>query len=143
MTTGPGSRRLLVPVSLGEIVDKITILEIKCEKILDQSKVAHVKAELEALQSAYHDYVGDVSEMVAKVTERLRTVNLALWDIEDRIRHHERAEDFGDGFIRLARSVYIMNDERAQLKREINLTLGSTFMEEKSYAAYRVAPRQS
>jgi len=127
---------LSVPISFGELIDKITILEIKSERIGDASKLANVRAELGQLNRTW---AAHPSSQVAIDDERarLRSVNEALWDIEDRIRIKERAQAFDAEFIELARAVYFRNDERAAVKREINLKLGSTLVEEKSYQDYR------
>jgi Family of unknown function (DUF6165) len=124
-----------VPVSFGELIDKITILEIKAERIGDPAKLANVRVELELLNATW---AAHAASAVAIDGERasLRAVNEALWDIEDRIRVQEKQKAFGATFIELARSVYIRNDERAQLKRAINEKLGSTLVEEKSYENY-------
>jgi hypothetical protein len=123
-----------VPVSWGELIDKITILEIKTQRLSDEAARANARKELRLLQ----DIAGEV--LTRKETEiltaRLRALNLALWEIEDGIREHERADDFGPAFVELARSVYRRNDERGQVKREINLALGSELIEEKSYKPY-------
>ena len=121
---------ILVPVSPGEVIDKITILRIKVARIADAAKLANVRRELEILQSTWRTSAyGDEAA--------LQAVNERLWDIEDRIRDKERDGRFDAGFIELARSVYIENDERAAIKKRINTALGSTIVEEKSYAAYR------
>lgn len=125
-----------VPVSFGELIDKITILEIKAEHIDDAGKLANVRAELQLLDKTWSDDPASATDITAE-RERLKRVNLALWDIEDRIRLKEKAAAFDEEFVELARSVYIRNDERAALKREINLKLGSTLVEEKSYQDYR------
>jgi len=126
---------VLVPVSWGEVIDKITILEIKAERLTDPAKLANVRRELEALVAVReHEFPGHVG--LADLAEELKTVNEALWEIEDEIRDCERARDFGETFIRLARSVYVTNDRRAAIKRQINDLLGSGLVEEKSYAPY-------
>lgn len=130
------STDFLVPVSIGEVVDKITILRIKAQEIKDADKLQNIGKELSSLERAYLDYIGEVPAIVAELTESLQSVNKSLWVIEDDIRECERNKDFGDEFIRLARAVYVTNDERARLKREINVALGSTFIEEKSYKDY-------
>ncbi len=124
------------PVSYGELIDKITILEIKTEHMRDAAKLANVRTELDLLNATWaaHPAAGtDISGERAA----LRAVNQALWDIEDRIRLKEKAQAFDAEFIELARSVYFRNDERAAVKRAINEKLGSTLVEEKSYADYR------
>lgn len=121
----------VVPVSWGELIDKITILEIKAERIADPSKRANVARELEAL-SAVSDR-GAKPEGLAPLVRALREVNEALWTIEDDIRECEAKGEFGPRFVALARSVYRNNDRRADLKRRINALLGSGLVEEKSY----------
>ncbi len=125
-----------VPVSYGELIDKITILEIKSERIKDPAKRVNVRVELDLLNETW---AGAAASRTDIAVERggLRAVNEALWDIEDRIRVKEKAKAFDDEFVELARSVYIRNDERAAIKRAINDKLGSTLVEEKSYESYR------
>jgi hypothetical protein len=121
--------------SPGEFLDKLTILEIKAERISDPAKLANVRRELEQLRSTWaaSPLAGrDVAPLVAE----LRTVNVALWEIEDRLRGHEAERRFDREFVELARSVYRTNDRRAALKRELNLALGSDLIEEKSYTQY-------
>ncbi|MGE0385345.1 MAG: DUF6165 family protein [Gammaproteobacteria bacterium] len=127
---------ILIPVSAGEVLDKISILEIKAARIADPAKLVNVRAELQALRAAW------ASSAYAKVDlgaehAALRRVNEALWEVEDRLRERERDGLFDAGFIEQARSVYRINDERAAVKRTINLRVGSTLIEEKSYADYR------
>lgn len=124
-----------VPVSPGELLDKITILEIKSQRMYDAAKLANVRRELGLLESTWATVPG-ATELGAE-RAALKTVNEALWEIEDGIRLKEKAADFGAGFVELARSVYIRNDERAAVKRVVNERLGSTLVEEKSYADYR------
>lgn len=124
-----------VPVSVGEVVDKVTILEIKSERISDKAKVANVMAELDALRPLVSGGVFDSDEVV-ELTNGLRAVNGELWDIEDNIRAEEAAGRFGERFIELARAVYVTNDRRAELKKKINLATGSQLVEEKSYEDY-------
>lgn len=119
----------------GELIDKITILEIKAERIDDGPKRAHVTYELAALTRA-RDTAIEPSEALDALTDELRAVNEALWEVEDEIRACEREGDFGARFVELARSVYRTNDRRAALKREINAMLGARIVEEKSYTAY-------
>ncbi len=127
---------LMAPISPGELCDKITILRIKAQRIEDAAKLANVQHELAALEDTWK-LSGLASAAVEADIAALHAVNERLWVIEDDIRHCERAGDFGATFISLARSVYIENDERAALKKRINLTLGATLIEEKSYAKYR------
>jgi hypothetical protein len=124
------------PVSYGELIDKMTILQIKLQEIRDEAKLSNVRNELELLDATWkNDKASEVD--IADETARLLAVNRRLWKIEDDIRMKERARAFDDEFIQLARSVYIENDERAAIKREINMKLGSTLVEEKSYQDYR------
>jgi Lhr-like helicase len=125
-----------VPISPGELIDKITILEIKSERITDAAKVANVRTELALLENTWRDCAHSTSDIDAEWTA-LKRINAQLWDIEDRIRDKERARTFDQEFIELARAVYVTNDERAAVKREINAKLGSRIVEEKSYARYR------
>ncbi|MEL6998944.1 MAG: DUF6165 family protein [Pseudomonadota bacterium] len=124
-----------IEIAPGELIDKITILEIKTENIVDPAKLANVRIELETLRAS-RDAAIAPSEEMARLTHELRTVNQTLWTIEDDIRDCERDGDFGEKFIDLARSVYKTNDRRAALKREINVVLGSRLVEEKSYQPY-------
>ena len=126
---------ILVPISPGELLDKITILRIKAERMQDATKLANVRLELQLLERTWRDACGTAD--VAAEERALQAVNERLWDIEDRIRAQEKAQDFGAGFIELARAVYFRNDERAAIKRAINLKLGSRLVEEKSYQDYR------
>ena len=126
---------ITVPVSVGEVIDKVTILEIKSERITDEAKLSNVAAELEALRPLVSGGVFDSAELV-ELTDGLRRVNAELWDIEDNIRAEEAGCRFGDRFIELARAVYITNDRRAELKKKINLATGSDLVEEKSYEDY-------
>lgn len=129
----PVREDILVPLSIGEILDKITILQIKSERIEDASKLVNVRKELEALLSICTRSGVPVSH--PKVGE-LRTINEALWVVEDLLRDKERAKSFDAEFVKLARDVYFTNDKRAAVKRDLNLELGSGFVEEKSYKAY-------
>ncbi len=124
-----------VEVAPGELIDKITILEIKLERIEDADKLANVKLEWETLCAA-RDGALEPSDELKRLSAELKQANEALWKIEDDIRDCERAKDFGETFVELARGVYITNDKRAALKREINELLGSRLIEEKSYASY-------
>ncbi len=126
---------ILVPIAPGELIDKITILEIKMEHIRDTAKLANVRTELAEL-TAIRNRCLPYSAEVARLTEALKAVNETLWQIEDALRTCERMQEFGPRFIQLARSVYQQNDRRALLKRQINERLGSRLIEEKSYAAY-------
>ena len=125
-----------VPVSPGEVLDKITILEIKSERISDVGKLANVKRELELLQASWRQSVVE-DDTVQRIHDELKTINEALWEIEDDIRDKERAKEFDQVFIGLARSVYVTNDQRANAKKELNTYLGSEIVEEKSYQDYQ------
>ena len=124
-----------VAVSWGELIDKITILEIKRERLRDPAQIANVKHEHAVLTAARDDALPAGADIAAD-TDALRTVNAALWDIEDDIRDCERNSEFGRTFIELARAVYRTNDRRAAIKRRINDALGSDIVEEKSYTDY-------
>jgi hypothetical protein len=134
------TRQILVPISPGELIDKITILGIKSERIADAAKLRHVREELAALRTA-GDQALATSDPLRALTAELRAVNEALWEVEDAIRLCERDQDFGPRFIELARSVYHQNDQRATLKRQINEVLGSALVEEKDYQAYKKGKR--
>jgi len=124
-----------VPISPGELLDKITILRIKSQRMSDPQKVQNVRLELAALQETWSSSAYARLDIAADI-EALQTVNERLWVIEDDIRDKERAQAFDAEFIRLARAVYVENDERAAIKRRINVTLGSSIIEEKSYKPY-------
>jgi DNA repair exonuclease SbcCD ATPase subunit len=127
---------ILVPISPGELLDKITILRIKSQRMTDAAKLRNVRAELEALEKTWRDS-GSALPAVADDETALQRVNEALWDIEDQIRDKELAQSFDAGFIELARAVYVTNDERAAIKKRVNTLLGSRIVEEKSYKPYR------
>lgn len=126
----------LVPVSIGEVIDKVTILEIKQRRIDDPAKRANVDAEFAALQEVLAPLLLGAPARVSMAIDRLRAINAKLWQVEDDIRDCEREQDFGPRFVALARSVYVTNDERAAVKRELNQLLGSRLVEEKSYKPY-------
>ena len=126
-------RAVMVPCSYGEAADKITILTIKSERMHDAAQLENVRRELALLSDAFFATVARGAQFDALFT-RLKTINEKLWTIEDDIRACEARGDFGPEFVRLARAVYRTNDERAQVKRELNALLGSTLVEEKSYA---------
>jgi len=133
------AQELLVPVSYGELLDKIAILQIKSERMSDPAKVENVRAELSALERTWMAHPAAKKD-VAELRARLKAVNERLWVVEDDIRAKEKAKAFDDEFVRLARSVYVQNDERARLKKDINLALGSAYVEEKSYQDYGTPP---
>ena len=126
---------LLVPVSPSELLDKMTILEIKSERIDDSKKVVNVRHELELLSKIWSNSVKE-DKAIANLRQQLKTINEKLWEIEDDIRNEEQQNRFGKKFIELARAVYVTNDKRAQIKKDINLYLGSEIIEEKSYKDY-------
>ena len=127
--------QLQVPVSVGEVLDKITILQIKLAHISDAAKRTNIQNELDALLPLVAGDAFTTDQMQALMAE-LKSVNEALWNIEDDIREKEAAKSFDAEFIRLARSVYITNDKRAEIKKQINLATGSALVEEKSYESY-------
>lgn len=128
-------KAITVEISPGELIDKITILEIKIERIKDAAKLGNVRTEWETLTAARDGALAKSAELDRLMAE-LKEINVRLWEIEDRIRDCERAKDFGETFVELARGVYRNNDRRAHIKRAINALLGSRLIEEKSYAAY-------
>ncbi|HZT79209.1 MAG TPA: DUF6165 family protein, partial [Gemmataceae bacterium] len=136
----PAPRKAVaVEVAPGELIDRLTILDIKAGRVTDPAKLRHVRVELAALRNA-HDRDVPPSPELAALTAELRAVNEALWEIEDEIRRCERDQDFGPRFVELARSVYRTNDRRAALKRRINELLGSDLVEEKEHPDYTRKP---
>ncbi|HMM15787.1 MAG TPA: DUF6165 family protein [Parvibaculum sp.] len=129
------ARPILIEVGPGELIDKITILEIKSERMSDVEKLRNVRHELGILNAARAAHIPATAEL-ARLEARLKEVNEALWVIEDDIRQCEADRDFGEEFVALARSVYKQNDKRAALKKEINLLTGSAIVEEKSYTEF-------
>ncbi len=127
--------QLQVPVSVGEVLDKITILQIKLVNISDGAKRVNIQNELDALLPLVAGDAFRTDQMQGLMAE-LKAVNEALWDIEDDIREREAAKRFDAEFIRLARAVYVTNDKRAEIKKQINLATGSALIEEKSYESY-------
>ena len=124
-----------IPVSWGELIDKITILEIKCARLQSTAALQNVRKELDLLTSKISDDLG-AREDIRRLKNNLLEVNNALWGIEDRIREKEARKEFDDVFIELARAVYKNNDKRARIKREINIMLASELIEEKGYSSY-------
>lgn len=135
MTRKSEARPILIEVGPGELIDKITILEIKSERMSDAEKLRNVRHELDILNAARAAHIPATAEL-ARLEARLKEVNEALWVIEDDIRQCEADRDFGEEFVALARSVYRQNDKRAALKKEINLLTGSAIVEEKSYTEF-------
>lgn len=127
---------ILVPISPGELLDKITILRIKSARMTDAAKLANVRLELSLLEKTWRESV-DAAVDVSAEERALQAVNERLWVIEDDIRDKERAQAFDARFIELARAVYVENDERAAIKKRVNTKLGSRIVEEKSYKPYR------
>ena len=126
---------ILVPVSFGELLDKLAILQIKSERMTDAGKLANVRNELSALETTWAAHPASQQDITALRAE-LKAVNERLWVIEDDIRLQEKAQAFDGEFVRLARAVYFENDTRAKVKKDINLALGSAYVEEKSYQDY-------
>ena len=124
-------------ISYGELVDKITILTIKSERITDKEKLNNIHIELDSLEDTFELYVGDRSD-VLQIQKELKHVNETLWEIEDALRDKERKQEFDDEFTQLARNVYKTNDERMRLKKKIDILLGSHITEEKSYKPYLI-----
>lgn len=124
-----------VEISNGELVDKLTILKIKEERILDKAKLRNIKNEIDELSPLYKKILE--SKNISYLFDELMMVNLHLWDIEDSIREKERRKEFDEDFVSLARSVYFQNDKRASIKKQINMETGSFLVEEKSYSNYK------
>lgn len=127
---------ILVPVSFGELLDKIAILEIKSERMSDEAKLLNVRKELDALNTTWASHPASKTDISALRAD-LKKINESLWVIEDDIRIQEKQQLFDAEFIRLARAVYFENDTRAKIKKDINLALGSSYIEEKSYEDYK------
>ncbi len=131
--------QLNIPVSPGELLDKISILKLKSERISNAAQLEYVNHELQLLNAVWHStgvHHSAQADETARLADELQAVNSQLWDIEDELRGKEAAGDFGDRFVQLARSVYITNDRRAAIKHSINELLGSRLREEKSYTDY-------
>ncbi|MEM9347998.1 MAG: DUF6165 family protein [Planctomycetota bacterium] len=124
-----------IEVGTGELIDKITILEIKAERITDEAKLVNIRHELAVLTKTRDEQMKGTQELTGLSTE-LKSINEKIWDIEDDIRDCESRKDFGEAFIKLARGVYHTNDKRAAVKKQINLLTGSGIIEEKSYTDY-------
>lgn len=128
-------QNLLVPISWGELIDKITILQIKSENLISEEAILNVQREYSQLEAIYSQNLPKDVEF-KQLEEDLLKINRQLWDIEDKIRDKERHKIFDDGFTQLARDVYITNDQRSRIKRQINDLFGSELVEEKSYSNY-------
>ena len=124
-----------IPVSVGELVDKITILEIKNKKIKDIKKLSNIKLELKLLNEFFGKKKLN-TKLINKLKNHLYNVNLKLWNVEDKLRDHEYKNKFNQNFVKLARKVYFLNDKRSKIKKEINESVGSKIIEEKSYKEY-------
>tara|TARA_B100000029_G_scaffold417171_1_gene421698 strand:+ start:539 stop:940 length:402 start_codon:yes stop_codon:yes gene_type:complete len=129
------SKKILSEISAGELLDKISILEIKLDKIKDKTRNSEIKKEYEVLKKIEKSYI-EANDKIKKLIIQIKDVNLALWDIEDEIRICEKNKNFDKNFIKLARSVYITNDKRAKIKSEINEILKSNIKEVKQYVDY-------
>jgi hypothetical protein len=129
------SDQINVPISPGELVDKITILEIKKKFIEDVNKLKNINHEYDLLMNIFNNDISK-TDGIEKLKKQLKDINLALWKIEDDIRDCERAKNFNENFVELARSVYFTNDKRSKIKLEINVLLNSSLVEEKSYKDY-------
>ena len=125
-----------VEISTGELIDKLSILEIKLLNIKDKGKIKNIYKELETLNPYFQDLLDVYGLKIKNLYIKLSNINKTLWDIEDAIRDKEKAEEFDEEFVELARSVYIVNDQRAAVKKEINLLTKSKLVEEKSYSDY-------
>ena len=126
---------LVIPISPGELIDKITILEIKRESIVDKEKLSNINLEYKVLLETLENKI-IASNEIDSLRIKLKTINKRLWDIEDQVRDLERSKTFNEDFIKLARSVYFTNDERSEIKKSINKLLNSEIVEEKSYSKY-------
>jgi len=126
---------LVIPISPGELIDKITILEIKRESIVDKEKLSNINLEYKVLLETLENKI-IASNEIDSLRIKLKTINKKLWDIEDQLRDLERSKTFNEDFIKLARSVYFTNDERSEIKKSINKLLNSEIVEEKSYSKY-------
>jgi uncharacterized protein DUF6165 len=129
------SKPIFIEVGAGELIDKITILTIKSERMTDAAKLKNVRHELDVLSAGRDENLEESAELT-KLTAALKQVNEALWEIEDDIRQCERDKDFGEKFVALARAVYVTNDKRAALKKDINVLTGAQIVEEKSYTEF-------
>lgn len=129
------SDEIQVPISPGELLDKITILQIKSERIDDPTKLANVNTEVTLLMTVWRNSV-DVDPVISELGRELKRINEQLWQIEDDIRNEEHNKRFSERFKALARSVYVVNDKRADIKKRVNIHLNSTIVEEKSYTNY-------
>lgn len=128
---------MLIEISNGELLDKLTILEIKLAEIKDEAKLVNIQKEFDTLNPLAKELFDNNDGQLQNHYLELASINSQLWDIEDRIRECEKAKRFDKEFIELARSVYITNDKRSEIKKIINVTTGSNLVEEKSYEEYQ------
>lgn len=128
--------RIKTPISVGELVDKLTILDVKLENITDEEKIKNVRHEKEELEKIYKQFRGLILEELSLLRDVLYQINKGLWSIEDNIREHEKNKNFGPTFVRLARDVYQTNDKRFEIKNKINKITSSEIKEVKSYESY-------
>ncbi|MFD0987431.1 DUF6165 family protein [Methyloligella solikamskensis] len=133
--SGHAMKLIVIPVAPGELADKISILEIKSERINDAAKLENIHRELELLAAAAQENMPD-DPTLAQLCAELKAVNDRIWDLEDAIRDCERRGEFGEFFLATARKIYRTNDQRAAIKKQINLHLGASIIEEKSYSDY-------
>ena len=131
------SKKILSEISAGELLDKISILEIKLEKVEDTESLKEIKKEYEILKEVQNSNI-EKSEKLKSLLNELKKINQNLWDIEDKLRIHEKNKDFGKNFVELARGVYFNNDKRAKIKSKINEILGSNIREIKQYVNYKI-----
>ncbi len=129
------SKKILSEISAGELLDKMTILEIKLDKVKDKNSLIEINKEYEILKKAKNNNI-ELSEKINQLYKDLKKINLKLWEIEDKIRIHEKNKDFGSEFVQLARNVYFTNDKRSVIKSEINKISGSNIREIKQYVNY-------
>ena len=129
------SKKILSEISAGELLDKMTILEIKLDKVKDKNSLIEINKEYEILKKAKNNNI-ELSEKINQLYNDLKKINLKLWEIEDKIRIHEKNKDFGNEFVQLARNVYFTNDKRSVIKSEINKISGSNIKEIKQYVNY-------
>ena len=131
------SKKILSEVSPGELLDKISILEIKLEKVNDKNSQEKIKKEYKILKEIQNSSI-ELTDKIKNLFKSVKSINLTLWDIEDKLRIHEKNKDFGKDFVELARGVYFNNDKRAKIKSEINEILGSNIKEVKQYVDYKI-----
>ena len=129
------SKKILSEISAGELLDKISILEIKLEKIKDKNNLEEINREYKILKNAQNSHI-TITDKINKLFKEIKELNINLWNIEDKLRIYEKNKDFGKNFTKLAREVYLNNDKRSKIKLEINKILGSNIREIKQYVKY-------